>query len=368
MITMKKATIMIAGILLILAMACGSDSATTSPSASGSDDKGITPAYEPRSFDEVKPQNVDLKLVSAPSLPETPDCTGDPRNVRVTLETLEVEKEIAPGVTFRFMTFNGSVPGPAIVVCLGDWVELTLKNLAGNTFAHNIDLHAATGAMGGGAASIVGPGQQTTFRFQALKEGAFVYHCAVAPVAMHVTSGMYGSIIVLPKSGLPPVDKEFYLMEGDFYTEPSADNPKRHVYSQERITNENPSYVVTNGRVGAVTGDDAMKVKVGDTVRFYYGQANDESWLHIIGGHFDKVYVTGSFHPDSDREYGVETTAVPAGSVTVVEYTFKYPGLYLMVNHKLIRATEKGQAAQIVVEGEDNPDIMTVIEPPTAIQ
>ena len=118
----------------------------------------------------------------------------------------------------------------------------------------------------------------------------------------------------------------------------------------------------------AVTGDNALKVNVGETVRFYYGQANDESWIHIIGGHFDKVYVTGSFHPDGLREYGVETTAVPAGSVTVVEYTFKVPGLYLLVNHKLIRATEKGQAVHIVVEGEENPDIMTVIEPPTAIQ
>jgi nitrite reductase (NO-forming) len=231
-----------------------------------------------------------------------------------------------------------------------------------------VDFHAATGALGGGAASIVGPGQQTTFRFQALKKRAFVYSCAIAPIVMHVTSGMYGSIIVLPKGGLSPVDKEFYLMEGDFYIEPSVDDPKRHVYSQERGTNENPSYVVTNGKVDAVTGDNALKVKVGEKVRFYYGQANDESWLHIIDGHFDKVYVTGPFHPDSDKEYGVEITAVPAGSVTVVEYTFKYPGLYLMVNHKLIRATEKGQAVQIIVEGEENPDIMTVIEPPTAIR
>jgi len=164
------------------------------------------------------------------------------------------------------------------------------------------------------------------------------------------------------------VDKEFYLMEGDFCTELSADDPKGHVYSQERVTNENPSYVVTNGRVGALTGDNVLKVKVEEKVRFYYGQANDESWIHIIGGHFDKFYITGSFHPDSDEEYGVETTAVPAGSVTVAEYTFKYPGLYLLVNHKLIRATEKGQAVQIIVEGEENLDIMTVIEAPTAVR
>ena len=368
MLHKKRLIMLIAGILLVLAMACRSDSNSGPALMEASDGDGIAPAYEPRSFDEVKPRNVDLKLVPAPALPEIPNCDGEPRNVRFTLETIEVEAEIAPGVTFPFLTFNGAVPAPAIVVCLGDWVEVTLVNPSGSRFAHNVDFHAATREFGGGAASIVGPGQQTTFRFQALKEGAFVYHCAIAPIVMHVTSGMYGSIIVLPKGGLSPVDQEFYLMEGDFYTEPSADDPSRHVYSQDRVTAENPSYVVTNGRAGAVAGDNALKVKVGDTVRFYYGQANDESWLHIIGGHFDKVYVTGSFHPDAPREYGVETTAVPAGSVTVVEYTFKYPGLYLMVNHKLIRATEKGQAVHIVVEGEEDPDIMTIIEPPTAIQ
>ena len=177
---------------------------------------------------------------------------------------------------------------------------------------------------------------------------------------------MYGSIIVLPKEGLPEVDKQFYLMEGDFYTEPSAD-PSKHVYSPDRVLDENPSFVVTNGKVGALTGDNALKVQVGDKVRFFYGQANDESWIHIIGGHFDLVYGRGSFNPNSTREYGVETTVVAAGSVTVVEYTFKYPGMYLFVNHKLIRATEKGQAVQIIVEGAENPDIMTVISPPSEI-
>lgn len=356
----KRGIILLAGILALLAMACGSEPVAP--------DVGVAPPYEPRSFDEVKPQNVDLELVSAPDLPEIPDCNGTPRNVRFTLETVEFEAEIAPGVTFPFLSFNGAVPAPAIVVCLGDWVEVTLKNSPDSKHAHNVDFHAATGALGGGAVSIVGPGQQTTFRFQTLKEGAFVYHCAIPPIPMHVTSGMYGSIIVLPKGGLPPVDEEFYLMEGDFYSEPSEEDPGRHVYSPARVSAENPSYVVTNGRVGAVTGDNAIKVRVGDTVRIFYGQANDESWIHIIGGHFDKVYVTGSFHPDSDREYGVETTAVPAGSVTVAEYKFKYPGLYLLVNHKLIRATEKGQAVQIMVEGEEDPDIMTIIEPPTPIR
>jgi nitrite reductase (NO-forming) len=178
---------------------------------------------------------------------------------------------------------------------------------------------------------------------------------------------MYGSIIVLPKGGLPEVDKQFYLMEGDFYTEPSPENPSKHVYSTQRIADENPSFVVTNGKVGALTGDNALQARVGEKVRFFYGQANDESWIHIIGGHFDLVYSRGSFHPDSDREYGVETTVVPAGSVVVAEYTFRYPGTYLLVNHELIRATEKGQAVQIEIEGEMDPDIMTVVSPPSDI-
>ena len=353
-----KVSFGLTGILLLLLLGC---------STAASQERDVAQPYEPRSFDDVDLESVDLQLVSAPNLPEFPDCSGEPRNVRLTLETKEYEAEISPGITFPFLSFNGAVPGPALVACLGDWVEVTIKNSEDSRQAHNVDFHAATGELGGGSVSTVSPGKQATFRFQTLKEGAFVYHCAIAPIVFHVTSGMYGAIIVLPREGLPPVDKQFYLMEGDFYTEPSDDDPAKHVYSPERVSNENPSFVVTNGRVGALTGDSALKVQVGDTVRFFYGQANDESWIHIIGGHFDTVYGRGSFHPDSAREYGVETTVVPAGSVLVAEYTFKFPGLYLLVNHELIRATEKGQAVQIVVEGEANPDIMTVVSPPSPI-
>lgn len=340
--------------LTLFAMACTSSRQPAAP-------------YDPQSFAEVDPETVDLQLVAAPGMPAFPDCDGEPRNVRFTLETSEYEAEIAPGVTYPFLSFNGAVPGPAIVVCLGDWVEVTIKNPADSKHAHNVDFHAAIGELGGGSVSTVSPGKQTTFRFQALKEGAFVYHCAVAPIVLHVASGMYGAIVVLPEGGLPDVDKQFYLMEGDFYTEPSKEDPARHVYSVERVRDENPSYVVTNGRVGAVAGDDALRVRVGEKVRFVYGQANDESWIHIIGGHFDLVYGQGSFHPDSDREYGVETTVVPAGSVVVAEYTFRYPGKYLLVNHELIRATEKGQAVEIIVEGEADPSIITVVSPPSDI-
>ena len=282
MVSSKKIGLILAGILLLLFAACGSDAEESQ--------SGISPPYEPRSFDDVQPQNVDLELVVAPGVPEFPDCNGEPRNVRFTLETKEYEAEIAPEITYPFLSFNGGVPGPAIVVCLGDWVEVTLRNPAESKHAHNVDFHAATGALGGGAVSIVGPGKQTTIRFQTVKERVFLYHYAVAPIAFHVTSGMYGSIVVLPKDGLPDVDKQFYLMEGGFYTEPSLDDPAKHVYSTERTANENPSYVVTNGKVGALTGDNALTVNVGERVRFYYGQANLYSWPHIIGGHLDVVY------------------------------------------------------------------------------
>jgi nitrite reductase (NO-forming) len=350
------------GLVLVFSFACSQESDITAG------DTGPAAPYEPRVFDDVNPENVEAVLVAAPGLPEFPDCTGEPRNVLVTLQTQEYEAEIAPGITYTFLSFEGAVPGPAIVVCLGDWVEVTLKNPSDSLHAHNVDFHAATGDLGGGGVSIVAPGEQTTFRFQAIKEGAFVYHCAIPPIPMHVTSGMYGSIIVLPKGGLPDVDKQFYLMEGDFYTEPSKDDPSKHVYSPTRISNENPSFVVTNGKVGALTGENPLKVNVGDKVRFFYGQANDESWIHIIGGHFDLVYGRGSFHPDSFREYGVETTVVAAGSATVAEYTFRYPGVYLLVNHKLIRATEKGQAVQIIVEGKADPNLMTVTAPPSPVE
>ncbi len=140
---------------------------TNVPVATPTLEPGST-SYQARSFDEVKPANIDLELVPAPGLPEFPACSGDPRNVRVTLETKEYEAEIAPGITYPFLSFNGAVPGPAIVVCLGDWVEVTLKNPADSKHAHNIDFHAATGELGGGAASIASPGKQTTFRFQTL--------------------------------------------------------------------------------------------------------------------------------------------------------------------------------------------------------
>ena len=169
------------------------------------------------------------------------------------------------------MSFNGGVPGPAIVVSLGDWVEVTLRNPAESKHAHNVDFHAATGALGGGAVSIVGPGAQTTIRFQTVKEGVFLYHCAVAP---HVTSERYVAIVVLPKDGLPDVDKQFYFMEGEFYTVPPLDDPAKHVYSTARTANKNPSDVVTNGKVGVLTGDNALTVNVGEKARFYYGQAD----------------------------------------------------------------------------------------------
>ena len=211
MVSSKKIVLILAGILFLLFAACGSDAEESQ--------SGISPPYEPRSFDDVQPQNVDLELVATPSLPKFPVCNGDPRNVRFTLETKEYEAEIAPGITYPFMSFNGGVPGPAIVVSLGDWVEVMLRNPAESKHAHNVDFHAATGALGGGAVSIVGPGAQITIRFQTVKEGVFLYHCAVAPP---VTSGRYVAIVVLPKGGLPDVDKQFYLMEGVFLRETAS--------------------------------------------------------------------------------------------------------------------------------------------------
>jgi nitrite reductase (NO-forming) len=129
---------------------------------------------------------------------------------------------------------------------------------------HNIDLHAVTGPGGGAAASFTAPGHSSVFSFKALNPGLYVYHCATAPVGMHIANGMYGLILVEPREGLPKVDREYYVMQGDFYTKGKYGEPGLQPFSMEKAILEQPDYVVFNGSVGAMTGDKAIKANVGE--------------------------------------------------------------------------------------------------------
>ena len=284
-----------------------------------------------------------------------PITRAAPATVKIDLEIKELAGRLNDGAGYTYWTFGGTVPGPFLRVREGDTVDLTLKNLAGNSLPHNIDLHAVNGPGGGAVLTNVSPGQEKSFRFKALNPGLYVYHCAFAPAPYHVAKGMYGLILVEPPGGLPPVDKEFYVVQGDIYTDGQRDDKGMQGDSLTKLVEERPDYVVFNGAVGALTGDNALKVNVGDTVRLFFGVGgpNIISSFHIIGEIFDRVYPEGAL---DDPHRNVQSTLVPAGGAVMVEFKVDAPGTYLMVDHSLSRLF-KGAAGQIVATGAENPQV-----------
>ncbi len=301
----------------------------------------------------AKPVTVKSIARAATAVPPAITRTS-PATVSVTLQAQEVVAEIAPGQTYTYWTFNGAVPGPMLRVRVGDTVKIHLTNASGDAWPHSIDMHAVAGPGGGATASQTAPGASSDFSFKALTPGLFIYHCASAPIPEHIANGMYGMILVEPEGGLPKVDHEFYVMQGELYTNAPAGVAGQHEFSQAKMDAEQPDYVVMNGAMSALTGDNAMKAKVGDTARIYFGVGGFlPSSLHLIGGVFDKVYPEAGSVPNTN----VQTTLVPAGGATIVETHFVEPGTYTLVDHSLPRAMDKGAMAQIVVSGTPDPAI-----------
>ncbi len=274
--------------------------------------------------------------------------------VRVQMETTEEEGQLADGVRYKFWTFNGTVPGPMVRVRQGDSVEVTLKNASTSRFPHSIDLHAVTGPGGGAVATQTGPGGETRFSFKALNPGVYVYHCATPTVPEHIANGMYGLIVVEPEAGLPKVDREFYVMQGDFYTAGKLNEPGLQGFSPEKMLNETPEYIVFNGSTTGVAGAKSLKARAGETVRIFFGVGgpNITSSFHVIGEIFDRVYPEGS----SEALHNVQTTLVPAGGATMVEFKVEVPGNYTLVDHSLSRAL-RGAAGTLEGSGEPAPGI-----------
>ena len=291
-------------------------------------------------------------LTDAPSVPPAITRTHATKVV-VHIEVKEVEGRLADGVRYTFWTFGGKVPGKFIRVREGDLVELHLDNYPGNKMPHNIDLHAVNGPGGGAASTLTAPGHSSVFSFKALNPGLFVYHCATAPVAMHVANGMYGMILVQPKEGLPKVDHEYYVMQGDFYTQGANGEKGLQPFSMTKAIDERPEYVVFNGSVGALTGDNALPAKVGETVRLFVGNGgpNMTSSFHVIGEIFDDLWPEGNI---SNVEHNVQTTMIPAGGAAFMDFKVSVPGTYIMVDHSLARAFNRGALGQLKVAGDDN--------------
>ncbi|ENW2409080.1 copper-containing nitrite reductase [Neisseria gonorrhoeae] len=299
---------------------------------------------------------IDAVTTHAPEVPPAID-RDYPAKVRVKMETVEKTMKMDDGVEYRYWTFDGDVPGRMIRVREGDTVEVEFSNNPSSTVPHNVDFHAATGQGGGAAATFTAPGRTSTFSFKALQPGLYIYHCAVAPVGMHIANGMYGLILVEPKEGLPKVDKEFYIVQGDFYTKGKKGAQGLQPFDMDKAVAEQPEYVVFNGHVGAIAGDNALKAKAGETVRMYVGNGgpNLVSSFHVIGEIFDKVYVEGGKLINEN----VQSTIVPAGGSAIVEFKVDIPGSYTLVDHSIFRAFNKGALGQLKVEGAENPEIMT---------
>ncbi|WP_348698356.1 copper-containing nitrite reductase [Duganella fentianensis] len=294
------------------------------------------------------------ELVAPPQLPP-PITRKTAAKVVVNLTVEEVEREIAPGTRYTFWTFGGTVPGKFIRVREGDTVELHLLNLPDNKLPHNIDLHAVTGPGGGAAQTLIAPGNEATFTFKALQSGLYVYHCATAPVGMHVANGMYGLIMVEPKEGMEKVDKEYYVMQGDFYTEGNYRAPGLQNFDMQKAIDEKPTYVLFNGADGALTGANSLTAKANEKVRMFFGVGgpNITSSFHIIGTIFDKVYFEGG----TKYQENVQTTMVPAGGSAIVEFTPRVPGNLTLVDHSLTRAFNKGAVGLLSVAGPEKPEI-----------
>ena len=329
-------------------------------------------------------EHVKQELVAPPALPEHKQVAeGDPKVVEVRMVIEEKKIEVAPGAKIWALTYNGSVPGPMIVVHKNDYVKLTLVNPKDNNEVHNIDFHASTGALGGGEISHVSPGEEVTIRFKATKTGTFVYHCAPGGIMtpLHIVSGMNGAIMVLPRDGLKDengdlvkYDKAYYIAEQDYYIpKDEAGNFKEYETPskgfpdmQKAMKTLIPTHLVFNGKKNALKGENALKAKVGDKVLFITSQANRDTRIHLIGGHADLVWKGGSFNDKPATNY--ESWAIPGGTAVPALYKFREPGKYLYLNHNLIEAIALGANAEVKVEGTWNNNLMKQVSEPSKIK
>lgn len=283
-----------------------------------------------------------------------PITRTEPAHVELELTAKEVIAEMAPGVFVNYWTYNGTVPGPMFRVREGDTVTLTLHNDVSSIHHHNIDLHAVTGPGGGATVSMVAPGESATFTFKALNPGLFVYHCATPNVANHMTHGMYGLILVEPEEGLSKVDREFYVMQGEYYAKGGMGRKGLQLFDAQAMLVGNPTYVTFNGKVDGL--GEKMQAKTGETVRIYFGNGgvNLISSFHVIGEILDHVYPEASL--TSAPHTDVQTTVVPAGGATVAEFGLEVPGSFLLVDHALARV-DKGAWGRLIVSGQEDKSV-----------
>jgi len=356
--TLLALLVAFAALLLTFSMAGCSRIADATPAG----DHAAVPVRAPS--DEIVGQEVAV-LTEAPNVP-APITRTHATKVIVNLDVIEKTMRLADGVDYTMWTFGGTMPGRFIRVREGDQVEVHLRNDKHSTMPHNIDLHAVTGPGGGAAASLTVPGGESVFTFTALNPGLYVYHCATPSVPQHIANGMYGLILVEPEKGLPRVDREYYVMQGEFYTKGKTLAPGLQPLDPAKLTAERPEYVVFNGKMGALLGDAAVKATVGETVRLFVGNGGPNliSSFHVIGEIFDSVYTDAALGGGTPAR-NVQTTLIPAGGAAIVEMKAQVPGRFLLVDHSIVRAMEKGALGMLAVTGAEQPGVFKTLVPGT---
>lgn len=360
---MKLKTIVVTLFLFVVSLAlgaCGPQEPAAGTEAPSPADEVTTEAPEPADATEATPPGDVVDIVRrADDLPG-PISRSTPTTVKVELETKEVVGTMADGITYSYWTFGGKVPGPMVRARVGDTVELTLTNPADSMFPHSIDLHAVNGPGGGAGATAVNPGESKTFTFKALAPGVYAYHCATAHIPTHIAHGMYGLIVIDPAGGFAKADREFYIMQGDWYGAGEKGQKGHREFDPNKMFDEHPEWVTFNGSVAALTGDNAMTAKVGETVRLFVGNGgpNLVSSFHVIGEIFDAVHKEGA----TEKLTNVQTTLIPAGGAAWVGFKVDVPGTYILVDHSISRAIDKGAVAVLAVEGDENPDVFSAGE------
>jgi nitrite reductase (NO-forming) len=335
---MKWRMTIVTGVALVSALVAGTVAAQIKGTWGRGDDGSALP--------EVK-----AILAAPPAVPPALD-RARPARVVVELTTTEEKGTLANGVEYTFWTFGGTVPGPFVRVRAGDTVEIRLANLPSSHNMHSIDLHAVTGPGGGAAVTQIAPGETGAFEWKALNPGLYVYHCATPHVPVHIANGMYGMILVEPEQGMARADREYYVMQGEFYTTGRTMAEGHQHFDAAKARDERPEYVLFNGRMGALLDKGALTAKVGETVRLFVGNGGPNliSSFHVIGEIFDRVWPEASLPGDPRRN--VQTTLIPAGGAAIVELKVELPGRYLLVDHSISRAMDKGALGSLVVTGD----------------
>lgn len=350
----RLCTVLAAASLLALIGCSGKPEAPTPQASTPASPASSHSTSEPGDLGPPQGEPIHAVLTSPPNVPP-PIHRNYPAKVIVELEVIEKEMPISEGVSYTYWTFGGTVPGSFIRVRQGDTVEFHLKNSPDSKMPHNIDLHGVTGPGGGAASSFTAPGHQSQFTFKALNQGVYVYHCATAPVGMHIANGMYGLILVEPPEGMSKVDHEYYVMQGDFYTTGKYREKGHQPFDMDKAIDERPTYVLFNGHEGSLTGDKALTAKVGEKVRLFVGNGgpNLVSSFHVIGEIFDTVRQEGG----TVEQHNVQTTLIPSGGAAMVEFRTDVPGSYVLVDHSIFRAFNKGALGILKVDGPENKQV-----------